>query len=100
MKLIKFCRANVRKHAMKKSNEEKKSENKERERTKSLTGDGEMVIEIEIVIGINVADEWMKIRTAMIPVVTGFLSYPFVVSNINMNIKRRMDIRAFHERLI
>jgi hypothetical protein len=84
---------------MKKSNGERKSGNKERERMRSLTGDGEMAIEIEIAIGTNVADEWMKIRIAMIPAVIGLLSYPFVVPNINMNIKRRIDVRAFHKRL-
>jgi len=85
---------------MKKSSGERKSENKEREQTKSSTGDGEMAIEIEIAIGINVADEWTKIRIAMIPAVIGLFLYSFVVSNINMNIKRCIDVRMFYERLI
>lgn len=64
-------RANVKRHATRKSKEERKNGNKEHERTKSLTDGGETATEIEIATETNVADEWMTTRAVMIQAVIG-----------------------------
>lgn len=78
-----LCRANAKKHVMRRSSDERRSGSKERGQTKSLTGDGEIMIEIEIAIarGTNVADEWTKTRIAMIrrAVIGEEQFFPFVI---------------------
>lgn len=66
-------RANVKRHATRKSKEERKNGNKEHERTKSSTDGGETATEIEIAIetGTSVAGEWMTTRAVMIQAVIG-----------------------------
>ena len=65
-------RTNAKRRATRKSKGGRRNENKGRERTRSSTDGGEMAIEIEIAIEINVViDEWTMIRIVMILAVIG-----------------------------
>lgn len=63
----------MKKRAMKKSREGKKSGSKEHEQTRSSTDGGETATETETATEIetNVVDEWMMRRAAMIRAVIG-----------------------------
>lgn len=86
---------------MRKSSEGKRSGSKGRGQTRNLIGDEETTIGIEIVIETrtNVAGALTKTRAVMTRAVIGKDVSPqsSVASNVEINIKRRMDARAYQQ---